>query len=204
MIHWFLKIDTGEARVKDSYDIKKLTDCRWINLFEVLYSRKTGKDRTWLMCSRKERPVADAAKSDIVLIIATINSGGKEKLVVTKEFRVPVWDYEYGFPTGLIDEGETIEEAAKREMKEETGLDVVKIDHISMPVYSSAGLTDESGHMVIARVEGEVSDKWLDDGEDIETLLLDAEEIKELLRSNKKIAAKAWTTLYHYAKTGKI
>ena len=190
--------------MNDSYDIKKLTDRKWINLFEVLYSRKTGKDRTWLMCSRKERPIVDAADADAVLVIATINVGGETKLVVTKEFRVPIWDYEYGFPTGLIDDGEDVEDTVKREMKEETGLDVVKIDHVSKPVYSSAGMADESCNMVIAQVEGEVSDEWLDDGEDIEVLLLDQSQVKELLRSNKKIAAKAWGILYNYAETGTI
>ena len=188
----------------DFYNLKKLTDCNWVNLYEVIYKRKSDKERTWLMCSRKNSPIANASKPDAVVIIATINSGGKKKLVITKEFRVPIWDYEYGFPAGLIDEGEDIAETVKREMKEETGLDVVRIDHTSMPVYSSAGLTDESCHMVMVEVKGEVSSRWLDETEDIEVLLLDATQIKELLCSNKKIAAKAWGILYHYATIGKI
>jgi ADP-ribose pyrophosphatase len=73
-----------------------------------------------------------------------------------------------------------------------------------MPVFSSAGLTDESCHMVLVEAKGQVSDKWLDDTEDIEALLLDVEGIRDLLASNKKIAAKAWGLLYHYAQTGQI
>jgi len=190
--------------VSDSYNLKKLTDCSWINLYEVLYKRKSDKERSWLMCSRKNIPIADASKPDAVVIIATINSDGKKKLVITKEFRVPIWDYEYGFPAGLIDDGESIEDTVKREMKEETGLDVVKIEHVSMPVYSSAGMTDESCHMVMVEAEGEVSSEWLEDSEDIEVLLLDATQVKELLCSKKKIAAKAWGILYHYAQVGEI
>ena len=138
------------------------------------------------------------------LNFSSANSEGKKKLVITKEFRIPIWDYEFGFPAGLIDDGEDIEDTVKREMKEETGLDVVRIDHTSMPVYSSAGLTDESCHMVMVEVKGEVSSRWLDETEDIEVLLLDAAQIKELLCSNKKIAAKAWGILYHYAQVGGI
>ena len=189
--------------MSDYYKLNKLTDCSWVNLFEVLFKRKTAPERSWLMVSRKNDPIADA-KPGAVVIIATINSGSGKRLVVTKEFRVPIWDYEYGFPAGLIDDGEDINETVRRELKEETGLDLLKINHISMPVYSSAGLTDESCLMVMAEAKGEVSDRWLEDGEDIETLLLDVDGIKELLSSGKKIAAKAWGTLYHYAETGRI
>ena len=193
----------GRTFMSDYYKLRKLTDCNWVNLFEVLYKRKQGPERSWLMCSRKGNPIADCSP-DAVVIIATIDGERGKMLVVTKEFRVPIWDYEYGFPAGLIDDGEDITETVRRELKEETGLDLLKITHVSTPVYSSAGLTDESCLMVLADAEGEVSDTWLEDGEDIETLLLDVDGIKGLLSSGKRIAAKAWGTLYHYAEAGEI
>jgi ADP-ribose pyrophosphatase len=156
------------------------------------------------MCSRKDRPVGSAEKADAVVIIATIETGEGKKLVVTKEFRVPIWDYEYGFPAGLIDDGEDVEQTVSRELKEETGLELVRIKHISSPVYSSAGLTDESCHMVLVEARGEVSNEWLEDSEDIDVLLLDVLGIEALLASDKKIAAKAWGLLHHYVISGKI
>lgn len=186
------------------YKINKLTDCTWLNLFEVHFTRKNQPDRSWLMCSRKKRPVADASKADIVAIVATTDTPEGRRLIVTKEFRAPIWDYEYGFPTGLIDDGEDAAMAAARELKEETGLDLVKINHVSFPVFSSAGLTDESCHMVLVEAKGEASDRWSQDNEDIEVLLLDVDGIRELLASKKKIAAKAWGLLYHYAAIGRI
>jgi ADP-ribose pyrophosphatase len=186
------------------YRLKKLTDCQWVNLFEVRFKRKTHGERSWVMCSRKEKPIEEASNADAVVIVATIDTAGEKKLVVTKEFRVPIWDYEYGFPAGLIDDGEDIESTVRRELKEETGLELVRIKHISAPVFSSAGLTDESCHMVLVEVKGQPSNEWLDGTEDIEVLLLDVEGIRNLLDSNKKIAAKAWGLLYHYAQTGQI
>lgn len=186
------------------YKLNKLTDCAWLNLFEVRFTRPNQPDSSWVMCSRKNRPIEDAAKADIVLVVPTINADEGKRLVVTKEFRAPLWDYEYGFPTGLIDDGEDVATAAARELKEETGLDIVKINHISQPVFSSAGLTDESCHMVLVEAEGEASDRWLEDGEDIEVLLLDVDGIRDLLASKKKIAAKAWGLFYHYVTAGKI
>ncbi|MEA3225451.1 MAG: NUDIX hydrolase [Planctomycetota bacterium] len=190
--------------MSDSYDLNKLTNCKWANLFEVRFKRAAQTKKSWIMCSRKDRPVEDADKADVVVIVATVETQEGGKLVVTKEFRVPIWDFEYGFPTGLIDDGETIEQTVSRELKEETGLELVRIKHISAPVFSSAGLTDESCHMVLVEARGQVSDKWLEDSEDIETLLLDVTGIKDLLASNKKVAAKAWGLLRHYAETGRI
>ena len=190
--------------MNESYKLKKLTDCDWANLFEVRVKRKGQAERSWVMCSRKDRPIEDAAQADAVVIVATIETNEGRKLVVTKEFRVPIWDYEYGFPAGLIDDGEQIEQTVARELKEETGLELVRTRHISTPVFSSAGLTDESCNMVLVEAKGEVSDKWLDHTEDIEVLLLDIEGIRDLLASDKKIAAKAWGLLYYYARTGLI
>ena len=190
--------------MNDSYKLKKLTNCDWANLFEVRVQRKAQAERSWVMCSRKDRPIEDAAKADAVVIVATIDTDKGKRLVVTKEFRVPIWDCEYGFPAGLIDDGEDLEKTVARELKEETGLELAGIKHVSMPVFSSAGLTDESCHMVLVEAKGQVSNKWLADAEDIEVLLLDVEGIRDLLASKKKIAAKAWGLLYHYAQTGQI
>ena len=190
--------------MNDSYKLRKLTNCDWVNLFDVRFRRKAQTEKSWVMCSRKERPIEDAPKADAVVIVPTIETDEGIRLVVTKEFRVPIWDYEYGFPAGLIDDGENMEQTVARELKEETGLEVVKIKHVSAPVFSSAGLTDESCHIVLVEAKGEISDKWLDHTEDIEVLLLDVEGIRDLLASDKKIAAKAWGLLYHYAQTGRI
>ena len=92
----------------------------------------------------------------------------------------------------------------RRELKEETGLTVTRIVHISPAVYSSAGLSDESCRMVLVEATGSVSAAGNADGEEIETLLMDAGQIRELLGSDHKIAAKAWGLLYHFAVTGHI
>jgi len=185
------------------FRLKQLTKCEWANLFEVVYKRKQ-KESLWVMCSRKKRPIAEASQPDAVVIVPVIDTNEGKKLVVTKEFRVPIWDYEYGFPAGLIDGNESIEETVVRELREETGLEVGEINHVSRPVYSSGGLTDESCCMVLVEAAGEISNKWLEATEDIEVLLLDVDGIKDLLASDKKISAKAWGLLYYYAKIGKI
>jgi ADP-ribose pyrophosphatase len=186
------------------YNITKLTDQPWLNLFDVEYATKDGAAHHWLMCSRKDKPVEQAAVPDAVVIVAMIATPQGNRLVLTKEFRVPIDDGEYGFPAGLIDDGESIESTVRRELKEETGLDVETIHHLSPPVYSSAGLSDESCSMVLVIATGEPSTHLNEPHEQIEVLLYDIDDIRELLKSNKKIAAKAWGLLYHFAVSGRI
>ena len=186
------------------YNMTKLTDQPWLNLFDVEYTAKDGSTHHWLMCSRKDNPIEQAAVPDAVVIVAIIATPQGNRLVLTKEFRVPIDDGEYGFPAGLIDAGESIESTVRRELKEETGLDVETIHHISPPVYSSAGLSDESCCMVLVTATGTPSTHLNEPHEQIEVLLYDVEDIRELLKSNKKIAAKAWGLLYHFVTTGCI
>ncbi len=188
----------------ESYSLEKLTQCPWANLYRVQHNHKSQTPRSWIMCSRKEQPICDASQADAVVIVPFIETDSGRKLVVTKEFRVPIWDYEYGFPAGLIDEGESMETAIKRELKEETGLDLVKINHISMPVYSSGGLTDESCVMAMVEASGEVSTEGQEESEDIEVILMDASDVKALLASRHKVSAKAWGIFYHIGQTGEI
>jgi len=115
------------------------------------------------------------------------------KIVLIKQHRIPVGDYIIEFPAGLIDEGETAEEAAIREFKEETGMEITKIAKVSPPTYNSAGLTDETVTMVFAEVKGKPSTELNEDAEDIEALVLDSVQLHELVQDQKiKWSAKAW------------
>ncbi|MDH4202869.1 MAG: NUDIX hydrolase [Phycisphaerae bacterium] len=185
-------------------NITKLTDQPWLNLYDVAYMAKDGSAHHWLMCSRKERPIEQAGEPDAVYIAAIVATPEGNRLVMTKEFRITIDDAEYGFPAGLIDDGETIESTVRRELKEETGLEVETIHHISPPIYSSAGMSDESCCMVLVTASGTPSTALNETHEQIEVLLYDVADIRALLGSRRKIAGKAWGLLYHFAATGKI
>jgi ADP-ribose pyrophosphatase len=72
------------------------------------------------------------------------------ELLLEKQFRAPAGKIVVEFPAGLVDEGETAEEAALRELKEETGYtgEVVKERAGQRPMFHSCKCTYSSSGYV--------------------------------------------------------
>jgi ADP-ribose pyrophosphatase len=180
---------------------RKLTDENWLNLFDVRYEAATAPEKYWQMASRQNEPkciTGSYQRPDAVVIVPFHTA--RNKMVIIREFRVPLDDYEYGFPAGLVDKGESVEQAARRELTEETGLTVSRFIKVSPPIYSSAGMTDESVAMVYVECEGEPSNSANTDSEIIEIQLISPDEALDLLSdSTLKFDAKAWLVISQFA-----
>jgi ADP-ribose pyrophosphatase len=73
------------------------------------------------------------------------------QIVLVIQFRPPVRRYCIEFPSGFIDDNETVETAALRELHEETGY-YGKIKRISEPICYEPGLTDSLTKVVDVEV----------------------------------------------------
>lgn len=188
----------------------QLTHFTHLNLFQVDYKDRMGKDKQWIYASRSNAPSMDcqmvpplSATPDAVVIVPFHRD--IDKLVLIREFRVPLRDLQYGFPAGLMDRGERVEETARRELKEETGLDITQILSISPPIYSSSGMTDESVSLVYAFCTGSPTTIYNEASEDITVLTLSQNEAKTLIETpDIKFDVKTWIVLSTFAKTGSI
>ena len=184
----------------------KLTDLRWLNMFDVAYLDAAGHHRSWQMVSRTPAPKCITGKfsmPDAVVIVPFHTT--EKKVVITREYRVALADYEYGFPAGLIDPGETIEQTARRELQEETGLTVTRFLKISPPVYSSAGMTDESVAMAYVECDGRPSTDGNTGSEVIEVQLVTRTQASQMCENPAlKFDVKAWLVLTGYAEKGMI
>lgn len=192
--------------------IKKLTpmaESKFLSLYDIEYNNKLGDLKHWTLASRKNFETLKAqyfeGKEEKVdaAIIAAFHVDSK-KLVCIRQFRVPLNDYVYELPAGLIDGNESFDAAAARELKEETGLELIAINHEKTKgkVYASAGMTDESAAMVFCTCKGSLSKEFLEDDEDIEVMLLSKEEIKELLKKDVKMDMRAFIMFQAFAGMG--
>ena len=153
--------------------------------------QEDGKCIEW--ASRKDVPYIGGNKDiDVVVIIARHKYSNK--WVVIHQYRPVIGKMIYEFPAGKIDKGETPIKAAKRELREETGLCMGHVNTIvPKPTFVSVGITDESASIVICDCYGELSTKNLQKGEQISPQLMSNTELKTLLHTNHIISTKLAT-----------
>lgn len=165
------------------------TNTKWLNQYRFHLEDRKGKGLDYFVSSRNSIENLKALKKredkdnpDAVII----NAVYKDKLVLIRQYRVPLNDYIYEFPAGLIDKGETVDEAGIRELKEETGLDLVEIENPfcknDKGFFNSVGMTDECSSTIYGYASGNISKDKQEEMEDIEIVLVDRKEAKRILR----------------------
>lgn len=187
-------------------EIITLNQTKFLNFYHAVYENKLGEEKSWFIASRKKEEVikkqyfeGQEDQVDAVLIAAVHEE--TKKLVLVKQFRVPLNAYIYELPAGLMDAGEDIKKCVARELKEETGLELIEIDETksNMKTYLSPGMTDESVALVYCTCKGELSKAYLEADEDIEPVLVSPQEARELLDSGVRMDIKAFILLQQFA-----
>ncbi|MGX9757001.1 NUDIX hydrolase [Clostridioides difficile] len=190
-------------------NINPLVESKFMGLFEIEYKNKLDEDKVWMVASRKSSEQLKSIylenkedSADAVAIVGLHKSS--KKLILIKQFRVPINGYIYELPAGLIDKGESIDISVERELREETGLTLLEIqkNKSNEKVYLSPGMSDESIAFVYCICDGNITDEFLEPDEDIEAILVSQDEAKEILQSNHKIDTKAFLILQMFVSLG--
>ncbi|MFD2672822.1 NUDIX hydrolase [Marinicrinis sediminis] len=128
-----------------------------------------------------------------------------DKMAVVEQYRKPLERSLVEIPAGKLDEGETPESAAMRELQEETGM---KADHVTLvkSFYTSPGFADEIIHLYFADqcTKGE---QQPDEDEFLQLQWLTLNEAKAFVEQGKIRDAKTVTAIYVwelYQLTGKL
>lgn len=152
--------------------IEPVASTKWLSLQTISYTDQEGRARKWDVATRTTKKSVD--KADAVVIIPLLrrhdvagdgsgnskevkgNDNNRIDTLLVEQYRPPVGRTTIEFPAGLIDDGETPEEAAIRELREETGYVGERcrvVPQVSRQVCMSPGLTDESVHVVVVEVD---------------------------------------------------
>ena len=74
-----------------------------------------------------------------------------DHVVMVRQYRYVFGEnHRWEMPTGGVGPGESLEDAARREMREEVGYDAQKLQHVST-YYTSKSVMYETGHLFIGR-----------------------------------------------------
>lgn len=127
-----------------------IKDARWTKLVLTTYTDPLGKQRTWESAERSTRP--KNSPIDGVGIVAILQKASGPELLLQKQFRPPINKVVIEVPAGLVDEGETAEESAVRELREETGY-VGMAAEVSPIMFNDPGFCNTNLNMVHVNVD---------------------------------------------------
>jgi ADP-ribose pyrophosphatase len=186
--------------------ITQKTEIKFVNLYDLDVTHKNGKASHYYVASRakdeSELKIRTGENHPDGVIIYSIYGPKRDKVVLIRQYRFCIGEYVYEFPAGLVDRGEDYRQAAVREMHEETGLTFSPIQADEMfeaARFTTAGLTDESCCMVYGYASGEPSRKYLEEGEDIQIILADRDEIRRILKEEKVALMTAYQLMHFLA-----
>lgn len=156
---------------------KTLWEGKFLRSILTIYIDSSGAIREWESFERVN------CKGIVAIVPVTDD---KEVLLI-RQFRPPVNGYVIEFPAGLNDRGDTLEEAAKRELLEETGYSAKEIVFLTKGPMSS-GASGEILTVFLAKglalnqVQGQGQGVgMMDEAENIEVLKIPIDELADKL-----------------------
>lgn len=136
--------------------VRQVASTRWLTLQTLSYTDRDGKTREWDSVARTTKQSSD--KADAVVVVPLLRKKGSKDVetLLVEQFRPPVGQVVVSFPAGLIDEGESPQDAALRELREETGYvgeGCTVMPRVSREVCMCPGMSSSSSHCVLVEVD---------------------------------------------------
>lgn len=180
--------------------ITKKLEGKFIHRYDITYEMEDGSKKVYEMISRNPEIHSQEElvpkKPDAVVMIMHDEAG--ERILINREFRLATGEWVYNFPAGLIDLGEKPEESAKRELWEETGLELACIEDSIGISYSAVGFSNETNVCIVGRARGAFR-KSTSAAEEIIPGWYTKKEVRELLKT-EPFAARSQAYCYLWSR----
>ena len=179
-------------------DLRKVYEGKFLTYYVADFINKEGKIKSYEFISRDKNLTKESFGKNKPAGVGMVTfSKDKTKILLQKEFRLATNHFVYNFPAGLIDKGETPVEAAKREIREETGLEMVELIKELPPSYASQGTSDEMMSIVICTVDGEIKESCFAD-EEIYASWYTKEEVRKLIDDGALMSVRTQMFLWQW------
>ena len=180
--------------------MKMIQEGHFIHRYDIEYEAADGSSKVYEMITRNRdmQTLEDLQNVNPDSVIMILTDENNEKLLLCKEYRMAMGQWVYNFPSGLIDPGATPEEAGARELREETGLELISIDEVLGNSYSAIGFSNEMNLCIFGKARGEFqeSSSVL---EEIQPGWYTRDQVREILK-NDFFAARTQAFCYLWAK----
>lgn len=126
-----------------------------------------------------------------VMVVPILADG---RFIMIREYAAGFHDYQLSLPKGAVDAGETLEEAANRELMEEAGYGARKLEPLKKLSLSPGYM----GHVLTAFLAEDLYEKSLpgDEPEPIETEIFSFDDLPELIQNESFTEARALAALF--------
>lgn len=173
-----------------------------IEHWEHVDSEVQGSYKVFQVCRNRRRSPRSGKEyafyvvesNDWVNIIPVTPDG---KLVFIQQYRHGIEAVTLEIPGGMIDDGETPAEAARRELREETGYDTEHLVHLG-GIAPNPAIQNNVCHTYLALDARPDGPQRLENTEDIEVVLVEPEDVPALILDGQVNHALVVTAFYLY------
>ena len=175
--------------------IEKVKDGKYLKSYELTYLNKKGREKKYEIVSRSEIAGPEDLGTSISGLSLVVLCA--DRLLLLKEFRMGINREIYNLCAGMLEPDESLEACIARELYEETGLKLRKINKILPPSFAAVAISDTTTYIAFVEAEGNLEDHT-SENEQIEARFYSREEIRQLLET-ESFSSRAQMAAYFFS-----